>query len=505
MIYRRLSVVRCPLSVAVVRLVRCPLSAVGGRPAREPRTRRSGFTLVELLVVIFIILLLSAVALPVVIPAFNHREVSAAGRTLQGALVGAQNRAANIDQPAGIRLLPDPTFPITWTAAGTIAPNTILAYNRIIPIESAPEYSEGSCTPLIPGPSGSTAYFGSLGTPLTIPSTGPIAAQPALVLIENLINTRSPYGPNSPTSWYWNIRVGDRIQLNGAGAWYTVVGPMMVGPNSGTNSELFVNVGPPAPKSTYAGILPSIAGAPVEFLMLSNGVDDNKNGWVDEGWDGVDNNGNGLVDESTEWEAEAWLGSVLTSTQVDVPYTIRRRPAPSQNAREVALPSSMVIDATTWSLGTQAERSRLPVNPFTGYVDIVINPDGTIRPTTTYSSSASFGMNNAFFHFWLAERQDLSDVPLNSNGTFLSWANGTAPYFLPIASPGSANNSVLLPGPYLKGEYSVLSLSTRSGNIVVNPSPPFLYNSSIGYNSQVGTYNPSNPFIQAEQGVNGGH
>ena len=186
---------------------------------------------------------------------------------------------------------------------------------------------------------------------------------------------------------------------------------------------------------------------------------------------------------------------------VDVPYTIRRRPAPSQNAREVALPSSMVIDATSYFY-TQ-ERSRLPVNQFTGYVDIIINPDGTVRPSVVYSSSSSFGMNNAFFHFWLAERQDLFDIQLGSNGP-LHWQNSGAPYLLPIANPGSASNSAALPGPYLKGEYSILSLSTRSGNLVVNQSPPFLYDTSIGYNSQYGTYNPSNPFIQAEQGVNGG-
>src|SRR5262249_34664684 len=54
-----------------------------------PRTRSRGFTLVELLVVITIILIVSAVALPTVLPAISHRQVSEGARILQGALVGA--------------------------------------------------------------------------------------------------------------------------------------------------------------------------------------------------------------------------------------------------------------------------------------------------------------------------------------------------------------------------------------------------------------------------------
>ena len=46
-----------------------------------------------------------------------------------------------------------------------------------------------------------------------------------------------------------------------------------------------------------------------EFLLLVNGVDDNANGWIDEGWDGVDNNGDGQVDELAEWESELWTGA----------------------------------------------------------------------------------------------------------------------------------------------------------------------------------------------------
>ena len=222
--------------------------------------------------------------------------------------------------------------------------------------------------------------------------------------------------PNSPTSWFWNIRVGDKVQLNAAGIWYTVVGPLAIapGPSSG-NPELFCNVGTPGTQSPLSRTVPSPDGQSVtvypEFVLLVNGVDDNQNGWIDEEFDGVDNNNNGLVDEPAEWvETEQWLGSVGTGGAVNLPYTVQRRPVPSANAREIALPSNIVIDLTTWG-SSPPVRSRLPVNPFTGYVDVIIMPNGTALPTSIYSAPSSVGLGGAFLHFWLAERSDVS-VPV---------------------------------------------------------------------------------------------
>ena len=117
---------------------------------RRRQAGRRGFTLIELLVVMLIILLVSAVVLPTVLPAISHRQVSEAARILQGALAGARDTAINNNAPAGIRLLPDPVLngqslnaPGGTAGVSTLDPTRILASNRYVPIQLAPDYSEG--------------------------------------------------------------------------------------------------------------------------------------------------------------------------------------------------------------------------------------------------------------------------------------------------------------------------------------------------------------------------
>ena len=110
---------------------------------RRRQAGRRGFTLIESLVVMLIILLVSAVVLPTVLPAISHRQVSEAARILQGALVGARDTAINNNAPAGIRLLPDPVFNGINPSTAALNPTRILAANRYIPIQLAPDYSEG--------------------------------------------------------------------------------------------------------------------------------------------------------------------------------------------------------------------------------------------------------------------------------------------------------------------------------------------------------------------------
>jgi prepilin-type N-terminal cleavage/methylation domain-containing protein len=497
--------------------MRRPLAS-GGRSTTE-RGRRRGFTLIELLVVILIILLVSAVALPTVLPALNHRQVSEAARILQGALVGARDKAIHDGEPSGIRLMPDPAFyflqPATLAngnpnpTAGLIDPTKPLAYNRAIPIGPAPEYTEGLCIAVPPQAyAGFAPFTYQLNSQVSFQFNSALAYPLALMLVESAVVPGSG-APNPPTSWYWNIRVGDKVQINNAGPWYTVVGPVYT-----ANPEGFVNVGTPGALSSTSPvpILTTAVGSgttattvnnAVEYLLLVNGQDDNKNGWTDEGLDNVDNDGDGVIDEPSckisaygEWEQEAWSTTVTATGYTAVTYTIRRRPAPLPGGREIILPTAMVIDATTGLSGGSMERSRLPIiNADDGTVDIVLNPDGTVLPTTTYSSPSSFGLGTAFFHFWLADRQDV--VGPNPNAT-------AAPY-LPIAQPGGSVAPIA--GPYLKSEYSVVTLSARTGQIIANTDPPFFLDPTLGYTNQPGssaTYNPIYPFIQAEQGVSGG-
>ena len=225
---------------------------------------------------------------------------------------------------------------------------------------------------------------------------------------------------------------------------------------------------------------------PELLLLLVNGTDDNTNGRTDEGWDGVDNNGDGNIDELAEWESELWTGAALTQSIANVPYVIRRRPAPVPNARAVELPSNVVVDLTTWS--TTRERSRLPVDTNTGFVDILVNPDGSVVPTTLYSSPSSFGLASAVFHFWLAERSDLAAPS----------ASATAAPYLPLPQGLSPT---LFNGLEIKGEYRLISLFARTGQITTNAAPSF---DDPAAPSTGKTYNPNLPFRDAQMGVSGG-
>ena len=265
---------------------------------RSVRVRGArGFTLIELLVVILIILLVSAVALPVVLPAMAHREVSEAARMLQAALVGARIRRCGRMLRAAFACFP--TRRSRWCTWRTARSTRRSRWRRTGSSRSKRRRSipKGcwrlrSLLPRSTSPIQQAMAGDSTRSPTTASLRGPN------VLMVKEIAVESTGLLNAPTSWFWNIRVGDKLQINGAGLWYTVVGPMVVTPQQG-NTELFVNMGPAGHRHSAVLRVSGTAANPVtvqpEFLFLVNGVDDNKNGWIDEGYDGVDNNYNAEV------------------------------------------------------------------------------------------------------------------------------------------------------------------------------------------------------------------
>ena len=305
---------------------------------------------------------------------------------MQGGLVGARDVAIQKNAPCGVRLVRDPSAPVPRLAGGQIDPAALLYADRLIPLEPAPDYSEGmvSISPVFfPPPGFPPSYLGSKTAVYPYPYN-------VLMVQECPVN---PYTGevNSPTSWFWNVRIGDKLRFGDTGPLYTVVGPMTT-----YTSELFVNCGTPGVDfpGKKSPLIKYVNGVPTEldFLFLVNGKDDNGDGFIDEGFDGVDNNLDGVIDDLAEWEVETWDQAHGSNKTFSVPYTIVRRPVPAPASRAVALPSSVVIDLTSWS--TTAERSRLPVNPYSGDVDIVLTPTGQLVPTTIYSCPSSFKMSD---------------------------------------------------------------------------------------------------------------
>ena len=116
--------------------------------AQDRSPPRSGFTLVELLVVIVIILLVSAVTLPTVLPALQHQQVSEAARILQAELQRCRDLASRIQRPPGIRFLVDKPLANSGRNVWLIA--------RSSPSRLSPDYSEGLVSPVSAAVSGHT-------------------------------------------------------------------------------------------------------------------------------------------------------------------------------------------------------------------------------------------------------------------------------------------------------------------------------------------------------------
>jgi hypothetical protein len=297
---------------------------------------------------------------------------------------------------------------------------------------------------------------------------------------------------------------------------YTKTGAKPSLANPVVNPERFINYDQPG--FPYRS-LPNNTNQ--EFIFVVDGIDNNGNGIIDEGFNGIDDDGDGVIDPGFngidddgdgivdnwaeqfypgsppgtlpgpggEFEQETFAGPQFSPgvTFANKPYTILRRPVPSSGAREVTLPAGVVIDMTTWypqvfGLGHVSERSRLPVDPFNGYVDILMAPNGEIVQA---SSNAYAGTGAPFYHFWLAERDDV----------YAPQAQAGIPYLLPMPAKTPYYDDVNhlatpIPTTFLKGDRRLLSIFTKTGQISTTTINRF------------DARTPGLPFLDAQMGVN---
>ena len=144
---------------------------------------RSGVTLVELLVVVAILSIVTASAIPLMAPAVETRRLREASRGLSTFLAGARARAIERDRPVGVELVPLDGEPGAALEA--------------FYVEVPPMYS-GDTT-------GSTAEFTTI-------NTGNRSASGTVQL-------------NGAASAASLVRQGDQIRFNYQGPWWTITGP----------------------------------------------------------------------------------------------------------------------------------------------------------------------------------------------------------------------------------------------------------------------------------------
>jgi prepilin-type N-terminal cleavage/methylation domain-containing protein len=93
--------------------------------------RRGGFTLVELLIVVGLLLLLAVMTASAVNLSVNNDKVRGGARQVQSFLAGARDRAIYSKQPRGVRFLVDPTNNRTVSSMTFIAPTEPWTQGRI--------------------------------------------------------------------------------------------------------------------------------------------------------------------------------------------------------------------------------------------------------------------------------------------------------------------------------------------------------------------------------------
>ncbi|OYV91439.1 MAG: hypothetical protein B7Z73_05525 [Planctomycetia bacterium 21-64-5] len=155
--------------------------------------RRSGVTLVELLVVILIMLLITAVAIPVIAPAMSGRQVREAARLLDVFINGARTRALQSDTGFGVMIQRNPNDPrMSTTLVYCAQPPNYAGDFQISTIRMLGNGGFGAWQTYLPGPPG-------------LVPTGTF-----------LVDATSPVFPKNDIGWIDNVGPGDTFFLHGS-------------------------------------------------------------------------------------------------------------------------------------------------------------------------------------------------------------------------------------------------------------------------------------------------
>jgi len=323
------------------------------------------------------VLLVSVVALPTIVASLGDRTTLSATQALQGALVTARDGAALAGVAQGVRLMP------STVNAGE--------YDRLATLVQPPNYASGLVTITGMDAAGYTATYG--------PNV--VNGRPCLVLEASPGHwVDTPTGwvfmAGEPTAWYGNIRLGDRIRINN-GRPFTVCGPFTTDAGGVIVNDLAVSADPLLLSHVYTapdGMTTTPPLAP-EFLLLCNGIDDNGDGFVDNGWDGIDNDNLNGVDDLAEWETETWG----VPAGANLSYSITRRPAVGKPELAVNLLVPVSAAASVIDPAATPPVPTLFVNPLTRSVDLMIQPNGTVDTSGPYAAPSAVSLRQAYSRF----------------------------------------------------------------------------------------------------------
>ena len=152
--------------------------------------RRSGVTLVELLIVILVMLMITAVTVPAIRPALEGRKTREAARIVEVFLNGARNRAIESGHPVGVLIEPDEFEPSQCIALSYVEQ----------PDPYAGDFTNSKINVLGNG------GFGAWMTPPQVFNTVPPSYIPG-------ISAGDPVFPMGDIGWYETVAPGDLLTL----------------------------------------------------------------------------------------------------------------------------------------------------------------------------------------------------------------------------------------------------------------------------------------------------